>query len=126
MADPIFGAALEGFQLIAAVLITIGIIINLALRRGNERLLFMLVVIGYYAVIFLVNDFFLATTIIVMWFVATGAEFFLPKEILIVMFALLAVLGYSNPLFFLIASALYLISIANFLSTSYKLLRGAR
>lgn len=120
MAADILEQAISAGNLILQVLIGLGILVNLATKRGKDLILFIIAVIGYLAILHFVNNFFVATSFICMWFVIMGAKFFVEKEILIGLFILMAIIGPSSPIFYIIAIMLYTISIANFLFTSAK------
>ena len=120
MPDPIFDAGLEIFTLIITALIYVGIFINIFTRRGLDQILFIIAVIGYFFILFVINDFFVATTFIAMWFVLTGTEFFLPKQILLGIFAIMLFVGTAHLLFYLLAIVLYTITVANFIFSSFR------
>lgn len=124
MAEPLFDAGLEVFTLAIMALVYIAIFINLLTKRGTDQVYFLFVLAGYLFITTVIKDFFLATTFIAMWFVAAGVEIFVSKWVLIGLFAVMAFLGYSNPFFFLLALALYAITTANFIFSSFRLLKS--
>lgn len=120
MADPIFESGLEAFKLIVTALVYIAIFVNIFTRKGNDQLYFIAVLLGYFFIVNVINDFFLATTFIAMWFVLIGVSLFIPREALIGIFIVMLFLDYSNPIFFLLAIAVYTITTTNFLFSSFR------
>ena len=127
MADELFSQALEAVELIITLAIYLGILINIFTRKGSDQLMFVIALVGYFSILFFIQNFFLATIFITMWFVFIGYEFFVSKEILLGLFVLLALLDYSNPLFVLFALVVYVITTANFVFSSFRRIdAGAR
>ncbi len=126
MADVVFDSGLEVFRLAVSLLIYGAIAINIISRKDLEKLYFLFMLAGYYYVSTVVNDFFLATTFITMWFIVVGVDFFVPKYVLIAMLALLLFLDYANPLFFFIAIILYVVTTTNFIFSSFRLLAAKK
>ncbi|HLC79984.1 MAG TPA: hypothetical protein VJG83_06225 [archaeon] len=124
MSDQIFEAGLEIFKLVITALIYLAIVVNIFTRKGNGQLYFAAVLIGYFFISYVINDFFLATTFIAMWFVISGVEMFVSKNLLLAIFVMMFIVGYSNPLFFLLALILYTITTTNFLFSTYKRIKS--
>ncbi len=119
----LFELALEGFKLIVQFLVYAAIAINFFTTKGMERIHFIVVLAGYLLILHFVQDFFLSTTLITIWFVFIGVKYFVSKEILYILFIIMFFLDYSNPFFYMLAFVLYIITLSNFILSSFSKLK---
>lgn len=124
MAEAFFDSGVELFRLAITILICIGILINIATRRGADQIYFIISLVGYFYLLLVMDDFFLATIFIAAWFIVMGSEFIVPKYILIALLAVIGFLGYANPFFFIGTIAVYVITITSFISNSFRRVKG--
>lgn len=110
-------------QLILEILIYIAIIIFLITEKGSRRLIFLIILVGYFMITFYFNDPFLSAALITMWFLFSGITFFVSRELLIAFAIIMLILGYSNPLFYFIAVLFYIINVTNFIFAGLKRVR---
>ncbi len=115
-----FAGLLEIFQLIVNVLVWLCVALNFVSGNTKERLNLIVVVAGYLAIIYFIQNFFAATTIMTLWFLFTGTKYFVSKEILFALYFVLIILGLSNPFFYLIAFVLYTLTLSNFILSTIK------
>ncbi len=110
-------------QLIVEILIWIAIAISLLVKRGSERLHMVIILAGYLIISFYLYNFFLAATLMTMWFLFIGVGYFVSRGILIVLLIIMLLLGYANPFFYFIAVILYIITLTNFIFSSFRQLK---
>jgi hypothetical protein len=114
-------ASWEIYQIIVQFLVYAAILINLVLTKGSARIKFLGIVAGYFFISFYINDFFLASTFITIWFLISGVDFFVSPEILAALVIIMYFLSYSNPIFYLVVIILYSITLTNFLFSSFRM-----
>ena len=122
MASELFSIGLEAYQLIVQGLIYICIVITFFQSKGNKRIYFLFVLAGYILITIYIQNFFLSSTLMTSWFIFSGIDFFVSKEILFVLLLSMVFLGPSSPFFYIIALTLYTITLANFILSSFKML----
>ncbi|HLC36610.1 MAG TPA: hypothetical protein VJK05_03315 [archaeon] len=102
------------------VLVYLAIAVNLFKAKGNKKFHFIVVVIGFFAINYFIQNFFLASALLAAWFVFEGMESLVSKQLMVLMIAVMIVISPSSPYFYLIALMLYLITIFDFLYHALK------
>jgi len=115
-----FSGFLNIFQLIITVLVWLCVAINFFVGNRSQKINLIIVVIGYLAILYYVENFFAATTVMTLWFLFAGTKYFVSKEILFALYAVLIVLSFANPFFYIIAFVLYTITLSNFILSTLK------
>jgi len=112
------------YQLIIQILIYAAIVILLITQKGNERLKTIIMIAGFFALIFFVQNFYIANTFIMLWLLLMDVEFFVDKRILFGLIIIMVILGFGNPFFYFIAGILYIIILVNFFFYSFRQLQS--
>ncbi|MFH1664091.1 MAG: hypothetical protein ABH986_04775 [archaeon] len=115
-----FSGLLEVFQLLITVLIWVCVAIQFFSGKRNEKILLIVIVIGYLLILYFIENFFFATTIMALWFLFTGTKFFVSKEILFLLFVVLMLLGLGNAFFYILVFVIYTITLSNFIFSTLK------
>ena len=115
-----FIAGLNLYELLITVLVWLCVLINLVYKKGSDRIHLILVVIGYLIIISFAQNFFVSTTFMCIWFLFSGVKFFVSKEILLLLFIIILVLGFANPFFYIISYVIYTLTLMNFILGSFK------
>lgn len=115
-----FGGIMQIFELVIAVLIWACVAVNFFAGNRNQKINLIIVVIGYLAILYYIENFFAATTLMTLWFLFTGTKYFVSKEILFALYAVLILLGFANAFFYIIAFVLYAITLSNFILSTLK------
>lgn len=111
---------MEVFQLIVQALIWTAVLVVFFQKKGYQKLYFLIVVAGYLLILYFIQNFYIATTFLCLWFIFTGTKFFVSKPILYSLFIALLFLGYANPFFYIISIVIYIITLSNFLLSAFK------
>lgn len=93
----------------------------LSAKDNEERLKLILVVGGFFALLFLFeNDFFFVQTLVIAWLVVTGAGMIISKKVAIALLAVSMFAPLTTPWFFLISFAIYVIILGGFIFSALK------
>jgi hypothetical protein len=122
----VFSLVVQYVKWFITLLVWIAIVIEFFSSKGKQKIYFLVVLSGYLLISYFIQDFFLSTTFLTIWFVFTGVKYFVSKEILFVLFVALLFLDYSNPFFYIIAFCLYIITLSNFIFSTFSKLLADR
>jgi len=116
------------YNIVITAVICLFIIINLILLKGFEKFVLIVAVVLYLAILFFIQDFFLASTLIILVFIAASKiakwKYLVKEEIIIAMGVIILLLDRANPVYILFSFAFYIIAVANFLYSTVDLMKS--
>jgi len=115
-----FIAGMDLYQLLITVLIWVCVLISFFAGNRNKKINLVIVVIGYLAILYYIENFFAATTFMTLWFLFMGTKYFVSKEIIFILYVVIIVLGFANPLFYIISYVIYTLTLSNFILGTVK------
>jgi hypothetical protein len=122
MVSQIFGNFLGLFNTWFWVLLYIIIFLTLALNKGTKRWYFLIVIAGFLLIGKFIEDFYVSNILILCWLLFMNLKLFPSTWVLIFLVALAALLGLTNPFFYIIVIALWVIILWHFVNATFGML----
>src|SRR3989344_4643557 len=101
------------YNIVITAVICLFIIINLILLKGFEKFVLIVAVVLYLAILFFIQDFFLASTLIILVFIAASKiakwKYLVKEEIIIAMGVNILLLDRANPVYILFSFSFYIL-----------------
>ena len=124
MVSPVFDSILANADILLWIMNSIIITVTLLFNKGMKRIYFLVVIIGFLSITFYVEHFFASTILIIGWLLLVDLDFFVSKRVILLFFALATVLGLTNPFFYVIIYALWIVLVFTFIFGTLSLLSG--
>jgi len=113
------------YKLVVTVLVYFAILVYFITGKNNmDRLHFLLVIIGFFALDSYINDIFVSELFIAAWLIAMNIELMLPRYLAIIFLVVAAVVRAYSPTFIIISGLLYITILWGFVFGAFKKLAG--
>ena len=106
------------------ILIYFAILVHFIAAKGDiARVKLIIIVIGFFAILYFSQNFFYAQAAIAIWVLFSGFKMVVHREIMIGLLVLLLILTHFSPVFYIISFFIYLIIIGGFIYSALKLIK---
>lgn len=114
------------YKIVVPALVYIACIIHVVFAKNlGERIHTSIVLIGYFALVYFINDLLLATIFLAGWLIINNIHLLISRATAILLLAILVFVGVYSPGFIIIGYLLYIIILWGFLTSALRKLTGA-